>query len=92
MNLVDIDLTGEGVFSYPSKEIEGWNYFRVEYGGPNESCYYEGSVWLPPEVDAFQVTKMFEIWQIPEARKKLDEAITKIHKEDVGTKSSWKEI
>ena len=88
--LVDIDLTGQAAFSWPNKEIEGWNYFRIEYGGCNENCYYEGSVWLPPEVDAWKWTEMFEILQIPEARKKLEEAISKIHKEDVGERSNWR--
>ena len=90
--LVDIDLTEQGVFSWPHKEIEGWRFYRAEYGGCNEDCYYEGSVWLPPEVDSWKWTQMFEILQVPEARRKFEEAIVKIHKEDVCEKSNWRSL
>jgi len=90
MKIVDIDLTGYGVFSYPDPEIEGWRLYRIEYGGCNEDCYYEGMIWLPPQFDSWLMTQMFEIMQIPEAQKKLEEAIKKIHKEDVGELSNWR--
>jgi len=89
--LVDIDLTGEGVCRYPSPEIEGWKYARIEYGGCNEDCYWEGKIFLPPQVDSFIITQMFEILQIPEAREAFEKAVKKIHKEKVGKKSHWRE-
>ena len=90
--IVDIDLTEEGMFSWPSPEIEGWRYYRIEYGGCNEDCYYEGRILLPPEVDSsIMGHKLFEILQVPEARKELNESIERIHKEKVGTKSNWEE-
>ena len=39
-----------GVFSYP-EGLEGWRAFRMEYGGANEDCIWEGTIWLPPWVD-----------------------------------------
>jgi hypothetical protein len=90
--LVDIDLTEQFAFSYPNKEIEGWKFSRIEYGGCNEDCYYEGSIWLPPEVDAFVMTQMFEILQVPEARKEFERMVEKIHKEKVGDKSNWSSL
>lgn len=41
--IVDIDLTEQMAFSWPDPEIEGWRNFRIEYGGCNEDCYYEGN-------------------------------------------------
>jgi hypothetical protein len=86
--LVDINLTEQMAFSWPNKEIEGWNHFRVEYGGCNEDCYYEGSIWLPPEANIDH--KLFEILQVPEARQELHESIERIHKEKVGKLSNWR--
>ena len=88
--LVDIDTTEQFAFSWPNKEIEGWRFRRIEYGGCNEDCYYEGSIWLPPQANLDY--KFFEIMQVPEAREKLQQAIEKIHKEDVGDKSNWRKI
>jgi len=90
IRLVDVDLTEEGAFSWPNKEIEGWRYSRIEYGGCNEDCYYEGSIWLPPEANIDY--KLFEILQVPEARKEFEKMVDKIHKEKVGNKSNWKEM
>ena len=90
--LVDIDLTGQGAQSWPDPEIEGWRWYRIEYGGCNENCYYEGLIFLHPEFDSWCMTQLFEIMQVPEARKKLEEAIKKIHKEDVGELSNWRQM
>ena len=87
--LVDIDTTEQFAFSWPDPEIEGWRNYRIEYGGCNEDCYCEGVFWLPPEADIDY--KFFEILQVSEARKELQEAIKKIHKELVGEKSNWQE-
>ena len=88
--LVDIDLTEEVAFRFPDPEIEGWRHYRIEYGGCNEDCYYEGKVWLPPEFDSWKMTELFEIMQIPNARKRLEGQISMIHKEEVGEKSNWR--
>jgi len=91
--LIDVDLTEEGAFSWPDPEIEGWRHYRIEYGGCNEDCYYEGRVWLPPQADSSVLGyKLFEILQVPEANEELHKAIEKIHKEKVGKKSNWKEM
>ena len=92
MKLVDIDLTGQYAQSFPDPEIEGWEWYRIEYGGCNEDCYYEGEIWLHPEFDSQCMTQLFEIMQVYGARKKLEEAIRKIHKEDVGELSNWKNL
>lgn len=89
-SLVDVDLTQEYALSWPNEEIEGWNHFRIEYGGCNENCYYEGRIWLPPEVDID--FRLFEILQVPEARKELQKAIDKIHRSKVGKKSNWRKL
>lgn len=86
--LVDIDLTEQYAFSWPDPEIEGWRNFRVEYGGCNEDCYWEGNIWLPPEADIDH--RFFEILQVPEARQELHECIERIHREKVGEKSNWR--
>jgi hypothetical protein len=86
---VDVDTTEEFAYSWPDPEIEGWRFYRIEYGGCNEDCYYEGRVILPPQ--AYIDHKFFEILQVPDACKKLHEAIDKIHKEEVGELSNWEE-
>jgi hypothetical protein len=48
-----ISLVEYGVQNYPTG-LEGWRLYRIEYGGSNEDCVYEGMIWLPkhlrPEV------------------------------------------
>ena len=90
--LVDIDLTGQCAQSFPDPEIEGWQWNRIEYGGCNKDCYYEGSIWFPPHVDSDMFCKIFEIMQVPEANKKLEESVKKIHKEDIGELSNWRTL
>jgi len=90
--LVDVDLTEQGVFNWPDPEIEGWRNYRIEYGGCNKDCYWEGSVFLPPSADSWMVTRMFEIMQVPEALEKLHAAVEKIHREDIGEKSNWRGV
>jgi hypothetical protein len=90
--LVDVDLTEQGVFTWPDPEIDGWRNYRIEYGGCNEDCYWEGGVFLPPVVDSEMMVHIFEIMQVPEALKRLKAAVDKIHKDDVGEKSNWREM
>lgn len=49
-----VSLIENAVFNYP-KGLEGWKYYRVEYGGHAESCLLETGLWLPPTVDASKV-------------------------------------
>jgi hypothetical protein len=58
-----IGLTEQGVYTYPDPRMEGWRYYRIEYCGFNEECKYEGSIWLPPHVDPFEVEDLFKKWQ-----------------------------
>lgn len=47
-----VSLTEVGVFRYPHPEMEGWRLYRIEYGGVNQDCFHECSIWLPPELDS----------------------------------------
>jgi len=90
--LVDIDLTEQMAFSWPNPEMDHWRNYRIEYGGCNEDCYYEGVVWLPPHVSSEVMGyKLFEILQVPEAYKEYHKAVLKIHRKRVGKKSYWRE-
>jgi hypothetical protein len=48
-----IDATEEFIFNYEyfPEELNGWRYYRLEYGGSNEDCKFEGRVLLPPNFD-----------------------------------------
>lgn len=90
--IVDIDTTEEMAFSWPNDEIKYWRHYRIEYGGCNEECYWEGNFFLPPYVDSEVMGyKLFEILQVPEAYKEFRKAVLKIHKNKVGDKSGWRE-
>jgi len=90
IKIVDVDLTEEFAFSWPNPEIDGWRFYRIEYGGCNECCYYEGRIILPPEFDSWCMTELFEIIQVPKARKEFEKAVHKIHKRKVGKLSHWR--
>ena len=53
-----VSLVEQAVYRYPSKEMEGWRAYRIEYGGHAKSCVYEGFIWLPPEVDCEEIEKI----------------------------------
>ena len=89
--LVDVDLTEEGVSRWPDPEIVDWRNYRIEYGGCNEDCYYEGRIFLPPFVDSWMMMQLFEIMQVPEALAELAKLIEEVHKRFVGDKSNWRE-
>lgn len=57
-----IGLTEYAVFNHPP-EMDGWRMYRIEYGGVNKDQLTEGTIWLPPHVDAEDVEWMFEEWQ-----------------------------
>ena len=62
---VPVSLTEEFVMNYAAvpKELYGWRYYRIELGGPNECCFKEVPIWLPPHADAFILDLLFDFWQ-----------------------------
>ena len=60
-----VDLTEYGVQNWPDG-MEGCRLFRIEYGGVNEGCVYEGSIWMPPTFDRDRLEEflqaMFRDW------------------------------
>ena len=42
------------VFNYP-EGLEGWRFYRIEYGGHAESCLMESHIWLPPTYNAYDL-------------------------------------
>jgi hypothetical protein len=61
----NMGLVEYGVYNYP-KGLEGWRFYRIEYGGHAESCIMEMVIWLPPGCDACELEELFEKWQIPD--------------------------
>lgn len=45
-----VSLVWMAVFQYPER-MEGWQAYRIEYGGHAVDCVCEGMIWLPPDVD-----------------------------------------
>ena len=66
-----VDLTEYGVQSWPDG-MEGCRLFRIEYGGVNEGCVYEGMIWIPPTADSDALEDflqaMFRDWNEEEYR------------------------
>lgn len=58
-----VGLIEMGVFTYPDPQLEGWRFYRIEYGGFNEQCVYEGLIWLPPHIKPEELEDMFRKWQ-----------------------------
>lgn len=52
-----VSYTGYGVFKYP-EGLEGWQFGRFEYGGSNEDCIMEQTMWLPPNVDPYEICRL----------------------------------
>jgi len=50
-----VSFVEQGVFHYPDPRMEGWRFYRIEYGGHAESCVLECGIWLPPWVDAYEL-------------------------------------
>ena len=48
--IIDISLVGMCTYKAPTG-MEGWNYYRIEYGGSNVDCIHEEGIWLPPNLD-----------------------------------------
>ena len=50
MTDLPVSLIWQAVFNYP-EGMEGWQAYRIEYGGHAERCVMEGTIWLPPDTD-----------------------------------------
>lgn len=57
-----VSLVWMAVFNYP-EGMEGWQYYRIEYGGHAIDCVVEGGIWLPPNGDPDEVEKMLNNMQ-----------------------------
>ena len=55
--MIPIDLIETAVF-YPPPGMEGWRYYRIEYGGHARECIMECEIWLPPAGDPEVVERM----------------------------------
>ena len=66
-----VGLTEYGVRSWPDG-MEGCRLFRIEYGGVNEGCVSEGTIWIPPTADRDALEDllqaMFKDWNEEEYR------------------------
>jgi len=57
-----IGLTEEAVLNDDAFDpiLKGWRYYRIEYGGWNEDCVYEGCILLPPDADPEEVEELLK--------------------------------
>ena len=78
-----IGLTGYAVFRFPHG-MEEWYFSRIEYGGFNEQCLAEGTIWYPRCLDEGKLEKVLSVIlngdnelldKILEAEMKLSERI-----------------
>lgn len=69
---VSVSLTEEAVLNYSAlpPELDGWRYYRVEYGGHGCHCIMERPVMLPPVSDAYIFDLLFDFWQATTRKKK----------------------
>ena len=73
LNVVDVGTVEEAVLNPDAlaPELRGWRYYRLEYGGCNEDCIWEGRVLLPPNADPDALAQLIlgmqahgQIWRI----------------------------
>ena len=82
---IPVSLTEEFVLNYSAlpKELNGWRYYRIEFGGCNESCFLERPVYLPPLANSFILDLLFDFWQTSTRNKRkkiLHEIIKELEK------------
>jgi len=60
VSLVDIDTTEEMIMNEDAlpPALRGWRYYRIEYGGCNEDCIWEGRIMLPPRADSHEIVRL----------------------------------
>ena len=72
VKIVDVDTTEEMVMNPDAlpADLRGWRHHRIEYGGCNEGCIYEGCILLPPRAEPNAIAQLImgmqvweEVWQ-----------------------------
>jgi hypothetical protein len=65
MKYVPVSLTEEMILNYKAlpKQLNGWRYYRIEYGGHAQDCFMERPIYLPPHADPYILDMLFELWQ-----------------------------
>ena len=60
IRIIDIDTTEEFILNPAAlpEALRGWRNYRIEYGGPNECCIWEGRLMLPPRADPQSVANL----------------------------------
>jgi len=63
--MIDISLTEEMILSPDAlpEELRDWRMYRIEYGGPNEDCVWEGRIMLPETADPDYFERFMELLQ-----------------------------
>ena len=71
---VPVSLTEEFIMNYSAlpPELNGWRYYRIEYGGHAESCFMERPVMLPPMANAYIFDLLFDFWQATTRNKRTN--------------------
>ena len=80
---VPVSLTEEAVLNYGAlpPELNGWRYYRIEYGGHGCHCIMERPVMLPPMSDAYIFDLLFDFWQSTAHRRSKRKIMRKIIEE-----------
>ena len=75
VELIDVDTTEEYIMNDKAlpEPLRGWRFYRLELGGPNEDCLWEGRILLPPRADPDAVCNLIMGMQCHEAMWKLVE-------------------
>ena len=82
ISIVSIDPTEEYVMNDGAfaPELKGWRMYRIEYGGCNEDCVWEGRILLPPSADSEDVSRLIlgmqaygQVWTTIEPSPKSEE-------------------
>jgi len=72
IKLLSIETTEEMVMrpELLAEPLRGWRYYRIEYGGTNQDCLWEGRIMLPPTADPDALVQLLlgmqahgQIWQ-----------------------------
>lgn len=53
VKILDVDTTEQFIMNQDAlpEAMRDWRNYRIEYGGCNEECLWEGNIMLPPEAD-----------------------------------------
>jgi hypothetical protein len=50
----------EEVVFHPPEGMDGFRFFRIEYGGVNEESVMTGAVWIPPGLDPYKIERLLQ--------------------------------